>query len=87
MASTVATQRAGITRDTKRLADLTTIAAAVAAYGEDNGVCSATVDKSCVATAIARTTKRVRPWYPLSGGTYVRSLGASAWTSWTDDVR
>ncbi len=74
-----------ITRDTKRLADLTTIAAAVAAYGEDNGVCSATVDKSCSSDSDCPDDETCTPVVPtLSGGTYVRSLGASAWTSWTD---
>lgn len=78
-------EKGKLQRDTKRLADLTTIAAAVESYGDENGICSATVDQSCETTSDCPTGETCEAVVPtLASGTYVRSLGASAWTSWGD---
>lgn len=76
---------AKLRRDTQRLADMTDMTATVAAYGAENGQCSATTSQFCSEDSecpSGETCEAIAP--ALSSGTYVRGLAASTWASWTD---
>lgn len=76
-----------ITRDAKRLEDSRTIAAAVSAYGTENGTCSATTAQTCTESSECPGTETCEAIVPtLASGTDIRSLSSSAWGSWTQTL-
>lgn len=76
-----------IRRDTARLADMTTIQSTLNGYGNQNGLCSATTSQSCETSADCPAGETCQSSYPaLQSGTFVRSISASAWSSWDDNL-
>ncbi len=78
-------EKAKITRDTKRLADITTISRQLSAYAVQNRFCSQTTGLSCLSNADCPGTELCVDTYPqLDAGTFVRSIDSSAWPSWNE---
>lgn len=80
-------EKAKLTRDMLRLTDVTTIAAGVEAYGEENGLCSVTTNQECTDDSDCPGSETCEPSVPtLENGTFVRSLAVSAWPSWSSEL-
>ncbi len=79
--------KAKITRDMKRLTDVIDIVNTLQVYGVTNKVCSSTTSQSCSHDDSCPGDETCESIYPnLSSGTYVRSIGVSAWSSWSDTL-
>lgn len=72
-----------LARDTKRLADLSTIEANLFSYATQNKRCSATTNQVCTVNTDCPIGESCIASYPeLESGTFVRSISSSAWDSW-----
>ncbi|MDD5749252.1 MAG: IPT/TIG domain-containing protein [Patescibacteria group bacterium] len=72
-------------RDTKRLADLVSIALRLEEYGQSHKACSGNSLMACAQDNDCPGTQTCRPYYPILGaGTYVQGMSTSPWPSWQD---
>lgn len=80
-----ASQKDKLQRDTKRLADMTTIASTLDIYGSVSRLCSSTSTQSCTTALDCPAGEACLPSYPtLPSGTFIRSITSSVWSSWND---
>jgi cysteine-rich repeat protein len=76
-------QKAKLTRDMKRLTDITNLTAALQNYGEANGHCSVTKGQSCDNDNDCFGEEECVAGFPdMQSGTFVPALTNSAWDSW-----
>ncbi|HAU66683.1 TPA: hypothetical protein DCW61_05035 [Candidatus Uhrbacteria bacterium] len=76
-------QKAKLTRDTKRLTDITDIHSTLQTFGEENKHCSVTKAQSCEEDAGCPGTEECIEGFPtVQSGTFVPALSNSLWGSW-----
>ncbi|MBI4437936.1 Ig-like domain-containing protein [Candidatus Uhrbacteria bacterium] len=76
-------EKAKLTRDMRRLTDLTDLTATLQSYGEQNAHCAVTTDQSCDSDAECPGTEDCLLGFPdVQSGTFVPALTNSAWGSW-----
>ncbi|MBI2473916.1 Ig-like domain-containing protein [Candidatus Uhrbacteria bacterium] len=76
-------QKAKLTRDTKRLTDITDIQSTLETFGENNRHCSVTKGQSCEEDADCPGTEECVAGFPaVQSGTFVPALSNSLWGSW-----
>ncbi len=76
-----------LTRDMKRLTDVTDMIAVIDAYGEDNMHCSVTKGQSCDEDDDCPGTEECLEGYPeIQTGTFIPSLTNSIWGSWNSEL-
>ncbi|MFA4845938.1 MAG: hypothetical protein WC654_05245 [Patescibacteria group bacterium] len=72
-----------LTRDMKRLTDMTDMAATLQTFGEENAHCAVTTDESCETSDDCPGTEECLLGFPdVQTGTFVPALTNSAWGSW-----
>ena len=80
-------EKAKLTRDLRRLEDVTVIANAFDAYGAANGFCSVTTNQSCTSDSACPGTETCESSVPkLADGTFVSSFSVSTWPSWASGL-
>lgn len=76
-------EKAKLTRDMKRLTDVTDLIDTLQTYGEENAHCEVTTDTSCETDDDCPGTEDCLLGFPdVQTGTFVPALTNSTWTSW-----
>jgi cysteine-rich repeat protein len=76
-------EKGRLTRDMKRLTDVTDMIATLEDYGDNNGRCSVTTGQSCTEDDDCPGSESCEASYPLAvSGTFVPSMSVSTWGSW-----
>lgn len=79
--------KAELTRDMRRLTDVSRVVGLLEAYGEESGLCSVTTNQACAADSECPGIETCEPSVPaLASGTFVRSYATSAWPSWSAEL-
>ncbi len=79
--------KAKLTRDMRRLSDVTYLNGLLEDYGDSNGACSVTTNQVCVSDSECPGDETCEPAVPtMSTGTFVRSYSTSTWPSWASEL-
>lgn len=84
LSATCDAEKAKLTRDMRRLTDVTDLIAMVNAYAESNGFCSSTTEQTCTVDSECPGSETCEPATPkLQSGTFVAPYSMSSWPSWS----